>query len=335
MKKTLFALFVLVGCFMTGAFAEAQSAQGLALSISPPLYKVNLNPGEAWGSVVKVINNNPYEMMVYAQVLDFKSGEQGGVEFIKNNLSDQATSTDKFALSQWVNITSEPVRIPAFGSQDVQFTIATPANASPGGHYAAIMVGTEPPDNTGGGSNIKVSSKLASLILARVSGDVIEKGDIKEFSVGKSVSADLKADFNVIFENSGNTHLQPKGEISITNIFGQKRATIMVNNQADYGNVLPNSVKRWQFNWQGDSSLFDAGLMKADLLMTYGGDTKESLVRTIYFWTFSMKPTLIVLGVIIIPLLLIIFIIRLYIRRSINNLREQAMIRPSRGRPRR
>lgn len=336
MKKYLF----LIATFLTGSFlvfnaAQAQTASGLALSISPPLFKVSLNPGEAWGSVVKVVNNNAYEMVVYAEVLDFKSGAQGGVEFIQNNISAEATATDKFALSQWINITHEPIKIAPFGSQDLTYTIATPNNASPGGHYAAIMIGTQPPSVSGEGSKISVSSKLVSLILARVSGDVVESGDIKEFSVSKAISSDLKNNFNVIFENSGNTHLQPNGQITVTNIFGQKRATILVNKQADFGNVLPNSIKRWQFDWQGESSLFDAGLMKADLIMTYGSDSKQSLVRSMYFWTFSLKPTLIVLGSVIIPLLLIILIIRLYIRRSIDNMRAEVAIKPTRGRSKR
>jgi hypothetical protein len=330
MRNIFRVLLLLLMLSSAGRNAQAEAVNGLALSISPPLFKVELDPGQAWASMVKVVNNNPYEMTVFAQVLDFKSGAQGGVEFISNEIIRTATATEKFALSQWVNITDQPIKVAPFGSQEVIFSIATPPNAAPGGHYAAIMIGTQPPSKSDSGSNIKVSSKLASLILARVSGEVVEQADIKEFSASRYFSADLKNKLSVIFENSGNTHLRPRGEITVYNIFGQKRRSILINNLADYGNVLPNSTKRWEFDWQGESSLFDAGLLRADLNMNYGEDDKQSLVRSISFWSFDLKPTLVVIAVIFVPLILIVLLIRLYIKHSIASIRSQVAPKPVR-----
>jgi hypothetical protein len=311
-------------CLAIGSnkIARADYGNSVTFSISPSFFKVNINPGEVWSSSLKIINNNGYSVTVYAQVVDFKSGDTGGVEFIKSVDSPDA---DKVSLSRWISVSQNPFNIEAFGNVDIPFTINTPLNADPGGHYSAIIVGNEPVDQaTGTGSKILISSKLAALILARISGNITEQGEIREFSTSKLFSKDLSTDFNIRFANSGNVHLHPQGEIKISNIFGQVRGSLPVNQKLDFGNILPNSTKKWEINWQGQSSVWDAGLMKAELSLSYGEEAKQSAVKSIYFWTVSLKPTLIVVSTILFFILFFIFLIKRYIRKSVYLMKEQA-----------
>jgi hypothetical protein len=319
MKNKIFILILFCSMILVGP-ASAQESAALKLSITPPLFKVNMNPGETWSSVVKLVNNNSYPVTVYAEVLDFKSGPAGGVEFIK----DSAGGSDKNSLSGWVDINREPLTIAPQQSAELPFFIKLPADADPGGHYAAILAGSKPPADKPEGSAIKISSMLASLILVRVSGEVVERGEIREFSVDKSVSGDLSAKFKVTFANTGNTHLVPQGEIKLTNFWGETRAIFPISQKSSFGNVLPDSVKEWEFEWHGSSTIMDTGRMRADLVIGYGEEATQTDARTIYFWTLALKPMATALGIIILILLGIILLIRRYINKSLRQVRAQA-----------
>jgi len=320
-KTSAFFLLLISLFFFSTVSSQAQGNESLTFSITPPLYKINMKPGESWSSSIKVNNNNSYPASIYVQVMDFRpSGESGGVEFIEPQAAD---GSSKNTLSRWIEISKAPVEVAPSTSIDIPFTVSLPATADPGGHYAAILAGNKPPDNTTG-NTIKFSSKLASLLLVRVSGDIIEQGAIREFTSAKRFNTGTNASFVVRFANDGNVHLQPQGQITVYNMFGKVRGVIPINQKTDYGNVLPDSEKKWAFDWQGTSSLLDAGRMKADLVLSFGVEAKQSDFRTIYFWTVDWKPTLAVFGGILFLVLALIFFIRRYIKKSLEAARLQA-----------
>lgn len=293
-------------------------AEGMTLSIAPPLIKNNVNPGQIWKSSIKVVNNNAKDMEVYAQVLDFKSGDNGGtVEFLPTP-SDKEKE-DKVRLSSWIVMEDEKVIIPAFKSIDVSFVIDVPESAEPGGHYAAILIGTKPPKDKLDGSVVKISSMLSSLILLSVSGDIREDGRIREFSTNKDFYFEPKVDFKVKFENLGNVHIQPQGEIRVYDFFGKSKEVITLNHKSEFGNVLPGNTRTWDFSWQGSGSLTEMGRYKAQLLLSYGSDERETIDQTLYFWVIYLKPLLIIGGSLLFLFLLIVFSIKSYIKRSIRS----------------
>ena len=194
--------------FFNIASASAQSSDGLALTITPPLIKINMNPGESWSSFVKIVNTNPYPITVYASVRDFRSKDGRNVDFLKE---EEITEGQSFLLSQWIEVSEDPIEVPVQQSVEVPFTIRTPVDAEPGGHYAAILIGTKPLAGNQEGSFIYVSSLVASLIMLNVQGDIVEEGRIREFSTEKGFYEKPEIDFSVVFENTGNVHLQPNG----------------------------------------------------------------------------------------------------------------------------
>jgi hypothetical protein len=290
--------------------ASAQS-NAMALSITPPLIKNNITPGQIWKSTVKVVNNNTEELSVYVQAIDFKGdGEDGTVTFIP--ATGSAEEAD-YLLSQWINLPNDSITIPPSKSYEVPFIVDVPESAAPGGHYAAILVGTQPPSDTVSGASIKVSSLIASLIMLNVSGEVLENGQIREFSTDKNVYGEGEVNFNVRFENLGNVHIQPQGEIRIFDMWDKNLASIKINHSTEFGNVLPGNVRAWDFTWQDDIGLFDMGRYRAELILAYGDRAKETLSQTRYFWIFLFRP----LAIIISSLLLFILIIYILVRRSI------------------
>jgi hypothetical protein len=201
-------------------------------------------------------------------------------------------------------------------SVTIPFTVQVASDAAPGGHFAAILIGTKPPEASG---NVKVTTSqiVTSLFFVRIAGDVTESGVIREFRSTERFISTPKADFEVRFENKGNVHLQPQGEIVITNMWGKQRGVIPINHQTHFGNVLPNSIRKFEFGWSGEPSFADIGRYKATLTLAYGSADKKFESATEYFYVVPVRATLIFFSVVIALVLLVRWSVSAYIRRML------------------
>lgn len=318
---------------LAGGSAWAQTDK-ITLSITPPLIKNNVAPGEVWRSAIKLINNNPREITAYVQVVDFKSGdEEGSVRFMQSVPATETASSS--FLSQWIEINKEPMVLKPFESRTIPFIVAVPPDASPGGHYAAILAGTQPPSGKIQGSAIKISSLLASLLLIKVKGEVKEEGAIREFSTEKKFYTSPEVNFTVQFENKGNTHLQPQGEIRIVDFWNKEKGRITINHNTEFGNVLPGGIRKWQFSWQAPDSLLSMGRYRADLILSFGEEARQTVDQSLYFWIIYPKPLAVAVGLLLFFILIIIFLVRFYVRRAIRQTQKQIGLAAPRVQPRR
>lgn len=305
--------------FLVLGFPALAQTGGQTLTITPPLIKNNVNPGQVWKSYVKVVNNNATAVKVYHELKDFRGGtESGTVDFLegdKKNLD---------YLSNWIKIDEDFVDLKPYESVEIPFIVVVPEDASPGGHYTAILLGTKPSDDDEGGSVMKVSSMLASLILLNVSGDIEESGRIREFSTNKTVYSEPKVVFDVRFENTGNVHLQPQGEIRIYDWFGNDKGAIKINQGTEFGNVLPKTIRKWNYTWEGSNNLLEMGRYKASLILGFGGESgRQTIDQQRYFWVINVKLILFTVLPIILFIALIFFLIRTYIKRAVKRARKE------------
>jgi hypothetical protein len=320
-KIAVFFIFLFFSqLFFRPIFVLAQT-NAMTFTITPPLIKNNVSPGENWSSAVRVVNNNNQEMEIYARVMDFRGGgETGNVRLLKDY---ELEGGENFLLSKWILIDPGPYNIPPFGSKDIPFVVRVPENAEPGGHYAAILTGSQPPKEGGDGSLLKVSSLIGSLLFLRVQGDIQERGWIREFSATKKYYAEPKVDFNIKFENAGNVHIQPQGEIKISTMFGQAKESIKINHASELNYVLPGDIRKWEFGWEDKKNFLEMGRYKAELILTYGEQTRETSTQTIHFWIIYVKPLLAALSSFALFILLLVLFIRSYIRRALKKTQAQ------------
>ncbi len=324
-KITINILFIIISFGFLANFSNAK--EGLGFTITPPLTKTSVVPGQTWKTSIKVVNNSPADLTLYASVYDFKSDITGGVAFY---LGKKTQSSEKIFASQWIKISQEPIKLKPYQSQIVPFSIYVPEDAEPGGHYVAIVLGTKPViSGDSKGTAINISSAIASLVLLRVKGDIIEKGRIRDFYTKKAIYKNADVDFNLTFENLGNVHLHPVGAIKIYNMWGKKRGRIPINENNYFGNVLPNSKRMWKFEWKGEKSLFEIGRYKAQVFLSFGEKAKQTSSREVYFWIIPLVPTTVVLGGFTLLFLIIILSVRLYVKRAILVAQKQAGISPS------
>lgn len=321
MRNAVLILTVLVGSLCTlSTTAFAQGAGSLTFTVTPPLFQLSLQPGEVWTSGIQVVNSNPYDMVVYAEPVLFRpTGESGRPEFVDVTYegAEQGVALDQSTLAGWITVPTAQITIPREQTYTLPVAITVPDDATPGGHYAAILIGNTPPKGRPGESTISVTSSIASLIFLRIAGDVIEDGRIREFSTEQSLYEDATARFHLRFENQGNVHLQPQGDITVYNMFGKQRGYIPVNHVNGYGTVLPESIREFAFTWTSDTGSWDIGRYRAEATIGYGQESKTFAQATAYFWVLPIVP---LAQVIVGALCLLWFIgwaLRAYVRRAL------------------
>lgn len=316
-RLTWVAVWCLVfGCGVRITHVHAQGS--LTLTVTPPLFQLNLSPGETWTSGIQVVNGNPYDIAVYAEPVAFRpSGEEGRPAFLTPPKGEGGILLDASTLAGWITVPNSAIAISREKTVVVPIAITVPRDASPGGQYAAILIGNRAPEGVREGDTVSVTSSIASLIFLRVAGTVLEKGRIRDFSTERSYYETPEARFSLRFENQGNVHLRPRGDITVYNMFGKKRGYIPINQVEEYGNVLPESTRKFTFTWKSESGTWDIGRYRAEATLGYGTDATQYAQASVYFYVLPLGPLAQVLGTIIVCILLIGWAVRAYVRRAL------------------
>lgn len=298
--------------FVVPLFVSAQSS--LSLSVSPTLFEMSAAPGQEWSSAVRIINPNPYDITVYGDVVNFApQGESGRARFLPV-LDEERSGT---TIAEWITLSEVEFTIPAEQTIEVPFTITVPAEVSPGGHFGAILVGTRPPETAVDTPRVETSQIVTALIFLRVEGDVIEQGGIRSFRTTTGILDRPEASFELRFENNGNVHLQPQGQIEIFNMWGEVRGEVPINRNTMFGNVLPESVRKYEFTWTGDWSLADIGRYRAVATLAYGEESRQFSSQEAVFWVIPWQPLLLIVGIFGGFFLFLTWAVKLYIRRAL------------------
>lgn len=223
------AVFVLV----FGSFIN----QSQAITTTPRL-EITADPGESVTEILKISNEEKQSRTFYTNLQNFESQDESGSPRFTNRKEDLAT---------WVEV-SEVITIGPGETIEIPIKVNVPENADPGGHFAAMFLETNPPDVDQGGQ-VGVSSKLGTLLLLRVNGDFIQNANILEFATKdkKRFFTALPVYFYYRFQNVGEDHLRPVGDVLITNMFG-RTTKILPANPVD-GSILPKSIRRFETVW--------------------------------------------------------------------------------------
>lgn len=292
-----------------------------AVTVSPLFHDYSLNPGDTILDVIKVYNESEMAETFYPIRVNFSAGkEEAGVPQFYPADENRAGQ----ALAPWIQVDLKAISLGPNERANIPFSINVPQDAQPGGHYGAIMLSTSPSEAEGG--EVGIASQLATLLLMRVSGEVREVGSIAEFGFEDPQVwyNHLPAEFFLRFENSGNTHLRPAGNLLIYNWWGRQVASIEVNGA--FKSVLPNSIRRYKFGWHkrgvdeganpiwNELNNFAFGKYQAQLVLNYG--TSNQVVTAVREFTVWPWRVMSVFGVLVFILLILLwFMKRLYDKR--------------------
>jgi hypothetical protein len=281
--------------------SNANAADGL--QISPALVEVNAEPGKSYAIELSVTNVTASDLAFDSAVNDFSARDETGTPSVNLDSDLPATAS----IRSWVTIV-DSFDLDARQTRKLTATLEVPADAEPGGHYGVIRFSGRSPELQSSGVGLAASA--GTLVLVRVAGATDEMLDLITFQAaqngqGSGFFENGPLDFVMRFENKGNVHLKPIGQVEVRDMFGNKVETLTVN--PSNGNVLPGSVRRFQAvldkQW-----LF--GRYTADISIAYG-TTGQAVVRTISFWVIPYK----LIGLGLIALLTLFFVLRTLIKR--------------------
>jgi hypothetical protein len=284
------------------------------VTVGPPVVEYTMEKGTTLTGTVRVNDYAPVPVTLYPQVQDFEAkNESGEPAFVEPD------PNRKFSLSSWIKFSPDPLKLAVGQLEAVPYQIVVPADAEPGGHYGVIFFSTKAPNDVKEGeAKIGASMKVGQLILVRVAGETKEQGAVASFKTNLLnllpkvktqkydglIQAVRNGDFNFVLDwkvpfvtrigNSGNVHFKPQGKIEVKNVLGQKKAELTVNEVK--GNVLPDSTRRWDNNWE--PKWYNIGLYKAALDLKYG-DGNQTLADSQWFLVIPWWLILVILVIVV------------------------------------
>ncbi|GBD34226.1 hypothetical protein HRbin34_00552 [bacterium HR34] len=256
--------------------------------LSPPRWEVEASPGDETVKVITVANRTGKTQNFKVEVEDFT-----GTYNLEDPIKFYGEGTSPFSAKGWIK--PEVDKFTLKHGDEIRFKVfvRVPENAEPGGKYGAVFVATIP-QKSENVDTISIVSRIGSLFLIKVKGDVLEKGYLTDFSSDKSIYfTNNPIKFSFVFTNKGNVHLKPKGFIEIYNLIGSK---VDVVNVDDYF-VLPDSARKREVFWTPKLAF---GKYTANLILEHQeGDNTVTETKKISFFVIPFNILAIIGGVLI------------------------------------
>ena len=224
--KSLLMVFAMLFSSFAGvgvAFAD-MDGMDTVMTISPPKQRIVLTPGEDFEGSISVASSstakNGLKYSVTIGAFGLTKDENGNTNY---NDVDVDTVTGYNQMMEWIELKKEEGEVEIGGVDTIPFVIHVPKNAPAGGQYATIIVQNETGLDNTGGSGITIESKVrfASSIIAEVTGDTVEKGEILENNIPSFLLSN-KLEATSTVKNEGNLHTDAEYVLQVWPLFSDE-----------------------------------------------------------------------------------------------------------------
>lgn len=295
-RNLLLILSIAVGIAtgISAVYSESVSAvTANTLKISPVRSDIEVQPGARKVVQATVTNLANSPVKVTPVVNDFIAGDEKGTPAL---ILDETQYAPTHSLKRFMSPLA-PVTIPANGSKTINVVITVPANAQAGGYFGSVRFMPSDPDD---GGQVNLSPSVASLILLKVPGAIVEDLRLTDFEVQKSGKRSTyfkdPSDLSVFirFENKGNVQAAPLGAVRVKQgkevVYEQK-----FNTDSPHDMILPDSARRWEVPLKDIGKL---GRFTVISTFTYGEKNQTVEVEEV-FWVAPIGLVLGAIGVFI------------------------------------
>lgn len=304
------AIILVLGFLLSFTTTQSQ-AQELertyrGIIINPAIVHLELNPGETYKDIIKLTNDFEHRQTInfFPSISSFRQqAETGNAEFYNNETLPLRLNAPK-----WISFEEAEYSLAFEEKATSNYTIQVPENASPGGHYVALVYSDN--DDT---ENIQVQKSIASLLFITISGEINEDGEFLEFTSKKPWYEFAPFEFSIRYKNTGNVHTQVGGNIFIyRGNSAEPIGTIKVNEDIKY--ALPKSVRNFEeaftsgwitlengkLNINGeDFPKIHIGKHKASLRLKNTQDNQRVTAESeLFFWVIPWRLILLLLLII-------------------------------------
>ncbi|WP_457029839.1 hypothetical protein [Kitasatospora sp. P5_F3] len=241
-------------------------------------------PGALLKDHVAVWNYGEQPLTVRLYPADAFNTDSGGYDV----LPDGKPSTQA---GSWIRTAVDSVTLPGRSRQIVPFTLAVPAQASPGDHAAGIVVAVRAESKDAKGNAVTVDQRVGSRVNIRVSGDLKAELKVENAKAVYHPSANPldngRTTVSYTVRNTGNIRLGGKQAVRITNLFG---SIATGNAPADLQELLPGNAVNYRFDVSGVyPTLWGTAGITIDPLPV-AGDKDPKLVSDVSKHRFALIP---------------------------------------------
>ena len=253
------------------------TGQSPTLSVSPTRQELTFDPGKTYDLSITVTNAGSSEATFIPASGPYYPTADGNLDYSAEN--------DHTQLWNWISFAQDSFTLAPGAKAEVNFTIIVPADAPGGGQYAAVYA--EVHASEGGLNNV---SRVGSLIVGRVDGEIIERGELLAQNVPSVV---LGANFtpSVSIKNTGNVNFAVVSHLYVKDILSGNVLFDSTTDGDDQQQVYPDMTRTFSFNWEG---LPGVGIFEVEYTVNFAGQS-HSVQRTV--WAVPLWLLLTVIGV--------------------------------------
>ncbi|MBP6881544.1 MAG: hypothetical protein KBC35_02880 [Candidatus Pacebacteria bacterium] len=269
--------------------------------VGPGRKEIELRPGQTIVEEITVTNRISDGRTFKLEVEDVVGSKdpRRSVELLSGGESPYSIHNYiSFPKDSFVLALGERARIPV--------TITIPPDAEPGGYYGSVLVSTirTPGSTDEMAPRSPIIARVGSLFFVTVAGDVVRGGETKSIQAitDKWWYEEGPIDLGILYENTGSIHLNPYGELSIKNMFGEEVGFV----ELDPWFVLPQALRLREVSWDRE---FLLGRYTVTAKINRGYDDIVDEVAT-SFWVLPWK----IVGGVFFVLFVIIFSLRAFFR---------------------
>ncbi len=247
--------------------SAANSPAPSGITVSPAFQMVSIPAGASQQPVTFTITNNqPVAQNLDFSVADFNTlNETGGLFFVGSN---PTALQKKYGLAKWVSLPASSVTIPAKQTYKLQAEILNLPDLAAGGHYGALMISINNGSLAGSGNQVGLHPIASSLLfVTKISGATynLSLADVSFkhswLSLPKTVSLN--------FQNTGNTHVTPRGEVTLVGPGNKLVSKGIINENSAV--ILPQLYRRFNIPLKKVSTGTSLGKYKLNVDFRFDG----------------------------------------------------------------
>lgn len=233
---------VQLGSTSTVAANPPSSQAPSGITVSPAFQQVQI-PGDQSQKQLQftITNNRPATETIILSTQDFNAlSDSGGLFFVGTNPTQLQK---KYGLANWLRLSQTSITLPAHQSQSLPVLISNDSTLAPGGHYGALMLALNSSNVKTVGRNVIAVHPIASslLFVNKIGGDT-HKLKLSSVDAGHGLFS-LPGKVTLRFYNDGNTHLIPRGTVTITSPNGKLVSRGIINENSDL--ILPQIYRQY------------------------------------------------------------------------------------------
>jgi len=279
----LFGICIYLYLFVFIGNSSAQSK--IPLVVAPARQTVALDAGNTENLQIKFFNETDSPISGNLKAVDFiVTGSDGAPILLEDQIND------------WIVLPYDRASIPAGEVLRVNFKVNVPKDAAAGGRYAAIIFEQtgQLTQTTSNEAASLVSPRIVGLVSIKVNGPITESAFINVFKLPKFLEF---GSIPVYFEisNKGGYHINPNGQVTLTNWMGQEIERVTVDDK----NIFPNAKRNYEVEL-GETWMF--GKYRVDLMANYGEQGK-TVSESAFVWVVPVTVIVIIIFSIIIAIL--------------------------------